>query len=77
MTFPSEHFGKTNTRKWYKVKWKSDSKLDLLIEDDYEKCTNHVEVLQEIKTDKCAVGLRKINSEKDIDDWIKLNEARK
>ena len=77
MAFPSEHYGKTNTRKWFKIKWKSNNKLDLLIDEDYEKCKNHVVVLQEIKTDKCAVGLQKINSEKDIDEWIKNNEVEK
>lgn len=76
MAFPSEHYGKTNTRKWYKVRWIKDSKLDLLIDDDYEKCRNHVVVLQEIQTDKCTEGLRKISSEKDVDEWIRSNEVK-
>jgi hypothetical protein len=76
MSFPAEHYGKKNTRKWYKVKWVKDGKLDLLIDEDYEKCKNHVTVLKEIKTDKCAEGLRKINSEKDIDEWIEQNVVR-
>jgi len=73
MAFPSEHYGTVQTRKWYKIKWKSDNKLDLLIDEDYKKSKNNVIVLQEIKTDKCAVGLQKINSEKDVDEWIKNN----
>ena len=76
MPFPAEHFGAVQTRKWFKVKWKSDGKLDLLIDEDFERSKNHVITLKEIKTDKCAEGLRKINTEKDIDDWIIKNEVR-
>lgn len=82
MPFPSEHFGATKKRKWYKVRWNEKAnmqligKTDLLAEDVYEKQKSYVEVIDIIETEKCAggtpLGFGKWSEEK-IEEWIKAN----
>ncbi len=82
MSFPSEHMGTTQKRKWYKVRWNDKAnpsligKIDLLAEDVYMKQKSYVELLDIIETEKCAggtpLGFGRWPKEK-IEEWIKVN----
>lgn len=85
MAFPSEHFGATQKRKWYKVRWNNKAnphlagKVDLLADDVYAKQKNCVDLIETVETDTCTggvpLGFGKWGEEK-INEWIKTNRCK-
>ena len=84
MTLPAEHFGTTEKRRWYKVRWSRnppglkdvEGKIDLVREEDFFKIKDYVEVLHEFKVAKCTAGIRLAygkTSESEIEKWIAEN----
>ncbi|GEM_PF-2077600 len=71
---------KLSLKTWYKIKWtegKHSGKIDLMREDAIENYRSSLDVLEEIKTESCAKGIRLgwgITEENEIDSWIKSNK---
>jgi len=80
---PPEHFGTAEKRKWYKVRWVRsppgmdvEGKIDLVREEDLPEMKEFVEILREIKAEKCVAGIRLgfgKTDENEIDKWIAEN----
>lgn len=80
---PPEHRGFVDKRTWYKVKWiknppseKLEGKIDLVREEDFAEIKRFVEILESVRTEKCAAGIclgYGKTSEKEIDMWIREN----
>lgn len=87
---PAEHKGNTEFRKWYKVKWLSnpypgdakwngiEGKADLVMDEDFVRFKDHVEILESARVKKCttglAIGFGKL-AEGKIDEWMKANKT--
>lgn len=82
MSFPAEHFGVMKKRHWYKVKWTANppgmnvrGMFDLLMDTEYEKFKDFVQVIEKVQTESCIrglpVGFGKKESE--IDAWTAKN----
>ena len=85
---PAEHKGHIETRKWYKVRWKDNphpelpawsgiaGKTDLMMDEDFERYKNFVEVLETVRVETCVTGLAlsfgRLTEDK-IDEWIAEN----
>ena len=86
MELPAEHFGAVEKRAWYKVKWMKnlpgqsvEGRIDLVREEDLPAIKAFVEIIQEIKAEKCVAGIRLDygkTSEEEIDGWIGKNAKR-
>lgn len=80
---PPEHFGTVEKRRWFKVRWlrnppdlSVEGKTDLVREEDLPDVKEFVEIIKEVKTEKCVAGIRLgygKTSESEIERWIKEN----
>ena len=82
---PAEHFGTVEKRRWYKVRWTRNpaglkdvaGRIDLVREEDFPEIKDYVEILKEVRAEKCVAGIRLgygKTDEKEIDKWIVENK---
>ncbi|MBI2076472.1 MAG: hypothetical protein HYT72_04460 [Candidatus Aenigmarchaeota archaeon] len=80
---PAEHFRNVK-RTWYKVKWvKSppgqslEGRIDIVREEDLPEIKEFVKILDEVRAEKCAAGIRLgygKTTEEEIDRWMDKNK---